>query len=86
MEHLNAALLQILPGRNLEENLRIGLEACRRWKEMGADIPNPLSGEITEENKADMQKKTDSHESAFFDDVTAEYPSDTGWPGTGSER
>lgn len=38
MEHLNAALLQILPGRNLEENLRIGLEACRRWKEMGADI------------------------------------------------
>lgn len=38
MESLKVALLQLLPGSSLEENLRIGLEACQKAKEMGADI------------------------------------------------
>ena len=35
---MKVALLQLLPGGSLEENLRIGVEACRRAKKMGADI------------------------------------------------
>lgn len=35
---LKIALLQLLPGKNLEENLKIGLEACREARNMGADI------------------------------------------------
>lgn len=38
MERLKVALLQLLPGSSLEENLRIGLDACQKAKEMGADI------------------------------------------------
>ena len=32
------ALLQLLPGKTLEEQLRKGVEACRKAKEMGADV------------------------------------------------
>ena len=35
---LKIALLQLLPGRDLEEQLQIGTAACERAKEMGADI------------------------------------------------
>ena len=35
---LKVALLQIMPGDSLRENLEKGLAACRRAKEMGADI------------------------------------------------
>lgn len=35
---LRTALLQILPGEGLSEQLEIGREACLRAKEMGADI------------------------------------------------
>lgn len=38
MNELNVALLQLLPGNVLEDNLRKGIAACRRAKEMGADI------------------------------------------------
>lgn len=38
MESLKVALLQLLPGSNLQENLNIGVEACRKAKTMGADI------------------------------------------------
>lgn len=38
MKSLKVALLQLLPGRSPEENLRIGLHACREAKGMGADI------------------------------------------------
>ncbi len=38
METLKVALLQLLPGNSLEENLQIGLAACRRAKSMGAHI------------------------------------------------
>ncbi|MBQ3109156.1 MAG: carbon-nitrogen hydrolase family protein, partial [Clostridia bacterium] len=38
MESLKVALLQLLPGSSLQENLNIGVEACRKAKTMGADI------------------------------------------------
>ncbi|MBQ8194014.1 MAG: carbon-nitrogen hydrolase family protein [Oscillospiraceae bacterium] len=38
MNRLKIALLQITDGGSLSSNLRIGIEACRRAKEMGADI------------------------------------------------
>ena len=38
MNSLKVALLQLLPGSNLQENLNIGVEACRKAKTMGADI------------------------------------------------
>ena len=38
MGKLNIALLQLLPGKSLQENLEKGLFACRRAKELGADI------------------------------------------------
>ena len=36
MEHFRVALLQLRSGPSLEENRKIGLEACRRAKAMGA--------------------------------------------------
>ena len=38
MSHLTLALLQLLPGETQTESLRIGLEACRRAKSLGADL------------------------------------------------
>ena len=38
MSKLHIALLQILPGETREENLETGINACRKAKEMGADI------------------------------------------------
>jgi len=38
MSELCVALLQLLPGKTPEDNLRKGLEACGKAKEMGADI------------------------------------------------
>ncbi|MBE6946508.1 MAG: carbon-nitrogen hydrolase family protein [Ruminococcaceae bacterium] len=38
MDTLNIALLQLLPGKTLEENLAIGLDGCRTAKAMGADL------------------------------------------------
>ncbi len=38
MDTLNIALLQIAPGAALEENLEKGLAACKRAKDLGADI------------------------------------------------
>ena len=38
MQQLTVALLQLLPGKDLEDNLSIGLEACRTAGKMGADI------------------------------------------------
>ena len=32
------ALLQLLPGKTLDEQLKKGIEACRKAKEMGADV------------------------------------------------
>lgn len=38
MKSLKIAMLQIMPGTSLEENLQKGLECCRKAKAMGADI------------------------------------------------
>ncbi len=38
MSHLTLALLQLLPGDTRDESLRLGLEACRRAKSLGADL------------------------------------------------
>ena len=38
MQHFRVALLQLLPGKTLQENQAIGLQACRRAKAMGADL------------------------------------------------
>ena len=38
MAALTIALLQLLPGEGTEENLALGLAACRRAAELGADI------------------------------------------------
>lgn len=37
-KNLKIALLQLLPGRSLEEQIRIGTDACRKAKVMEADI------------------------------------------------
>lgn len=38
MKKLKVALLQILPGKSIDENLNIGVAACKNAKKMGADI------------------------------------------------
>ena len=38
MKSLKVALLQLLPGSTLQENLNIGVEACRKARAMEADI------------------------------------------------
>lgn len=38
MKKLKIALLQLLPGNSLEENIDIGTDACRQAAEQGADI------------------------------------------------
>lgn len=38
MKTFTVALLQILPGNTLAENLQIGLDACKKAKEAGADL------------------------------------------------
>ena len=38
MNELKIALLQILPGGSLEENIALGTEACRQAAQAGADI------------------------------------------------
>ena len=35
---IKIAFLQLLPGKNLEENLETGRKACREAKEKGADV------------------------------------------------
>lgn len=38
MKNLKIALLQLMPGNSLEENLAKGADACKKAKKMGADI------------------------------------------------
>jgi len=38
VKDINIALLQLLPGDSLEENRRLGMDACREAKRLGADI------------------------------------------------
>lgn len=38
MNHFKVALLQLTPGQTLEENLKIGMDACKKAQSMGADL------------------------------------------------
>lgn len=38
MKKIKIALLQLMPGKSIDENLVIGLEACKKAKLFGADI------------------------------------------------
>ena len=38
MNTLKIALLQIAPNNTIDENLKKGIEACRKAKNLGADI------------------------------------------------
>lgn len=79
MESLKVALLQLLPGSTLEENLKIGVEACRKAKTMGADIalfPEMWStGYKVPHAAQEREKAAVSAESAFvkcFGELAAE--------------
>ncbi|OHD37267.1 MAG: hypothetical protein A2015_09820 [Spirochaetes bacterium GWF1_31_7] len=37
MNKMRIALLQIMPGNGIEENLKIGIDSCKKAKTMGAD-------------------------------------------------
>ena len=38
MNQFRVALCQLLPGKSLSENLEIGMNACKKAKEMDADL------------------------------------------------
>ena len=38
MDKLNIAFLQLLPEKTVNDNLKKGITACKKAKEMGADI------------------------------------------------
>lgn len=38
MNEIKIALLQIMPGDSIDENIRIGIRACKKAKNEGADI------------------------------------------------
>lgn len=69
MKNLKIALLQLIPGISLEENLNKGVESCKKAKEMGADIalfPEMWSsGYKIPENTEELKTEAVSPESAF---------------------
>ena len=79
MNNLKIALLQIMPGNNIEENRRIGEEACRKAKLLDADIalfPEMWScGYSFPENVAELKElavSTDGEFVSFFGNLAAE--------------
>lgn len=38
MNEIKIALLQIMPGDSIDENIRVGIRACKKAKSEGADI------------------------------------------------
>ena len=76
---INIALLQILPGKSLEENLTIGKKACVTAKEKGADIalfPEMWSdGYYLPQGKGEVESLAIDKDSGFineFRDLAAE--------------
>lgn len=69
MRNLKVALLQILPGQTLEENLEKGMGYCSKAKEMGADIalfPEMWSvGYNIPQTQEELDAKAISADSAF---------------------
>lgn len=79
MNSLKIALLQIMPGNNIEENRRIGEEACRKAKLFDADIalfPEMWScGYSFPENPAELEElavNADGEFVSFFGNLAAE--------------
>lgn len=70
MKNLKIAMLQILPENTLEENLKKGMEYCKRAKEMGADIalfPEMWSvGYNIPQNIEELKKNAVSPENNFI--------------------
>ena len=66
---IKIALLQLLPGKDLSENLSAGLEACREAKEKGADIalfPEMWSdGYFLPEDENEVRKLATETDSGF---------------------
>lgn len=79
MNNLKIALLQIMPGNNIEENRRIGEAACRKAKLLDADIalfPEMWScGYSFPENAAELEElavSADGEFVSFFGNLAAE--------------
>lgn len=66
---LKIALLQLLPGKTLEENKEIGIKGCREAKEKGADValfPEMWSdGYALPQDEAELNKLAISKDSEF---------------------
>ena len=67
--NLKIALLQILPGKDLDENLLIGKKACEEAKEKGADValfPEMWSdGYALPQDEAEIRKLAIEKDSEF---------------------
>ena len=79
MNNLKIALLQIMPGNNIEENRRIGEAACRKAKFLDADIalfPEMWScGYSFPDNTAELEKlavRADGEFVSFFGNLARE--------------
>lgn len=70
--NLKIALLQLLPGKNPDEQLKIGIQACRKAKEMGADIalfPEMWNtGYVIPQDEKELKTKAISDKDAFIGD------------------
>ena len=68
---LKIALLQLLPGKDLNEQLKIGNSSCKKAKEMGADIalfPEMWStGYVIPQDEKELNARAISKDSYFID-------------------
>ena len=68
---LKIALLQLLPGKDLNEQLEIGNSSCKKAKEMGADIalfPEMWStGYVIPQDEKELNARAISKDSYFID-------------------
>lgn len=71
MKKLNIALLQLLPEKDIDANLRKGISACRKAKDMGADIalfPEMWScGYLIPQDISELKKLSVSADSEFVE-------------------
>lgn len=77
--NLKIAYIQLLPGRDLDEQLKRGIEGCKKAKELGADIalfPEMWSnGYIFPETQAELDAQAVGSDSSYvkaFADLAAE--------------
>lgn len=68
--NLKTALLQLLPGKDQDEQLKIGIQACRKAKETGADIalfPEMWNtGYVIPQDEKKLKANAVSKDSAFI--------------------